>query len=128
MTHIRSSQKAATTLRNLQRVGILTDRRSQNRDSPVEEEEVDWYEEDDLGAVQPMKKHNSTQPPTHVLELKLPVLTWWSSLCYIIERCAAITVVWYPFDVGCSFLFGIASVCEWSYFAFQTAGIAAIFW
>ena len=105
--------------------GILADRRSQDRDSPVEEE-VDWHEEDDPRAVQPVKKGETPQPPSRVLELKLPVPTRWSSLCYMIERCAAVTVVWHPFDVGCSCLFGNASVCEWSYFVFQIAGIAAI--
>ena len=56
MAHIRSLQKAATTFRNLRRTGILAGRRSQGRYSPIEEEEVDWHEEDDPGAVQPMKK------------------------------------------------------------------------
>ena len=121
VTHIRSSQKAATAFCNLQCTGILADHRSQGRDSPVEEEEVDWHEEDDPGAVQPVKKGDTPQPPSRVLELKLPVPTRWSSLCYMIERCTVVTVVWHPFDVGCSCLFGIASVCEWSYFAFQIA-------
>ena len=49
MTHIRNSRKAATAFRNLQRNGIIADRRSQDRGSPVEEE-VDWHEEDDPGA------------------------------------------------------------------------------
>ena len=35
-----------------------------------------------------------------------------SSLWYMIERCAAVMVVWDPFNVGCSCLFSIASVCE----------------
>ena len=54
--HIQSSRRVATAFRNLQRAGILNDRRSQGRDSPIEEEEVGWHEEDDLGAVQPVKK------------------------------------------------------------------------
>ena len=44
MTHIRSLQKAAIAFRNLQRVGILDDRRSQGSNSPVEEEDVDLHE------------------------------------------------------------------------------------
>ena len=51
MTHIRSSQKAATAFSNLQPDSILADHRSQGRDSLVEEEEVDWHEEDDPGVV-----------------------------------------------------------------------------
>ena len=54
----------ATAFCNLQHAGILTDRRSQGRDSPVEEEEVDWHEEDDPGAVQPVKKGETPQPPS----------------------------------------------------------------
>ena len=76
---MQSSQRAATTFHNLQRDGILTDRRSQDRDSPVEEE-VDWHEEDDPRAVQLAKKGETPQPPTCVLELKLPVPTRWSSI------------------------------------------------
>ena len=92
----------------------------------MEEEEVDWHEEDDPRAVQLRKKGETPQPPTRVLELKLPVPTRWSSVWYMIERCAAVTVVWHPFHGECSCLFAIASVCEWSYFVFQIAGIAAI--
>ena len=86
MTHIGSSRRAATTVRNLQRNGIIADRRSQDRESPVEEEEVDWHEEDDPRAVQLVKKGETPQPPTRVLELKLPVPTRWSSVWYMIER------------------------------------------
>ena len=75
MTHIRNSRRAATAFRNLQRNGIIADDRSQDRESPVEEEEVDWLEEDDPRAVQPVKKGETPQPPTRVLELKLPVPT-----------------------------------------------------
>ena len=102
MTHIRSSRKAATAFRNLQHAAILAARPVQDRDSPVEEEEVDWHEEDDPGAVQPAKKGETPQPPTRVLELKVPVPTRWSSLCYMIERCATVTVVWDLFNVGYS--------------------------
>ena len=116
--HIRSSQKVAIAFCNLQHTRRLANHHSQGRDSPVEEEEVDWPEEGEPGAVQPVKKGDIAQPPSRVLELKFLVPTRWSSLCYMIERCAAITVVCHPFDVGCSCLFGIASVCEWSYFAF----------
>ena len=56
MTHIQNSQRVATAFRNLQRNGIIADRRSQDRESLVEEEEVDWHEEDDPRAVQPVKK------------------------------------------------------------------------
>ena len=76
------------------------------------------HEEDDPTAVQLVKKGETTQPSTRVLELKLPVPTRWSSLCYMIERCTAVMVAWDPFDVGRSYLFGIVSVCEWSYSAF----------
>ena len=86
MNHIQIFQRAATAFCNLQRTGILDDHRAQGRDSLVEEEEVDWHEEDDPGAVQPMKKGETPQPPSRVLELKLPVPTQWSSLCYMIER------------------------------------------
>ena len=86
MTHIRNSQRAATAFCNLQRNGIIADRRSQDRESLVEEEEVDWHEEDDPRAVQPGKKDETRQPPTRVLELKLPVPTRWSSVWYMIER------------------------------------------
>ena len=126
MSHIQNSQRAATAFRNLQHDDIIADRRSQDRESPVEEEEVDWHEEDDPRAVQPVKKGETPQPPTRVLELKLPVPTQWSSVWYMIERCAAVTVVWHPFHGECSCLFAIASVCEWSYFVFQIAGIVAI--
>ena len=112
MTHIWSSQRAATAFRNVQHDGILSNHRSQGRDSPVEEEEVDWHEVDDLGVVQPVKKGEIPQPPSCVLELKLLVPTQWSSVWYMIERCATITVVWHPFHWGCSCLFGIALVCE----------------
>ena len=61
MTHIRNSRRAATAFRNLQRNGIIADRRSQDRESPVEEEEVDWHEEDDPRAVQPGKKGETPQ-------------------------------------------------------------------
>ena len=54
---------------------ILGDHRSQDRDSQVEEEEVDWHEEDDPRAVQPVKKDKNPHSPTRVLELKLPVPT-----------------------------------------------------
>ena len=86
MTHIRNSRRVATAFRNLQRNGIIADRRSQDRESPVEEEEVDWHEEDDPRAVQLVKKGETPQPPTRVLELKLPVPTRWSSVWYMIER------------------------------------------
>ena len=56
MTHIRNSRRAATAFCNLQRNGIIADCRSQDRESPVEEEEVDWHEEDDPRTVQPVKK------------------------------------------------------------------------
>ena len=128
VTHIRDSRRAAIAFRNLQRNGIIADRRSQDRESPVEEEEVDWHEEDDPHAVQSVKKGETPQPPTRVLELKLPVPTRWSSVWYMIERWAAVTVVWHPFHRECSCLFAIASVCEWSYFIFQIAGISAIHW
>ena len=52
----------------------------------MEEEEVDWDEEDDPRAVQPAKKGETPQPPTRVLELKLLVHTRWSSVWYMIER------------------------------------------
>ena len=68
VTHIRNLQRTATAFRRLQRDGILADRRSQDRESPVEEEEVDWHEEDDPRAVQPVKKGETPQPPTHVLD------------------------------------------------------------
>ena len=126
VTHIQSSQKVATTFCNLQRTGIFADSLSQGRDSPVEEEEVDWHEEGDPGDVQPVKKGDTAQPPTCVLELKLLVPKRWSSLCYMIERCAIVIVVWDPFDVGCFCLFSIALVSEWSYFAFQIVGFVAI--
>ena len=126
MTHIWNSQRAATTFRNLQCDGILADCRSHDRDSPVDEEEVDWHKEDDPSPIQLVKKSETPQPPTHVLELKLPVPTRWSSVWYMIERCAAVIVVWHPFHGGCSCLFGIASVSEWSYYVFQIASIVAI--
>ena len=94
MTHIRNAQRAATAFRNLQRDGIIADRRSQDRESPVEEEEVDWHEEDPR-AIQPVKKGETPQPPTRVLELKLLVPTRWSRVWYMIERCAAVAVVWH---------------------------------
>ena len=120
MTHIRNSGRAATAFRNLQRDGIIADHRSQDRESPVEEEEeVDWHEEDDPRAVQPVKKGETPQSPTCVLELKLPVPTRWSSVWYMIERCAVVIVVWHPFHEKCSCLFAIASVCEWSYLFFR---------
>ena len=56
MTHIQSSQRVATAFCNLQLAGILADRRSQGGDSLVEEEVVDWHEEDDPVAVQTVKK------------------------------------------------------------------------
>ena len=87
---------------------------------------MDWHEEDDSGAVQLVKKGETPQPPRRVLELKLPVPTRWSSVWYMIERCAIVTIIWHPFHGGCSCLFGIASVCEWCHFVFQIAGIAAI--
>jgi len=93
VTHIRNSRKAATAFRNLQRDGIIADRRSQDRGSPVEEEEVDWHEEDDPGADRAGKKGETPPPPTRVLELKLPVPTRWSSVWYMTERYAAVTVV-----------------------------------
>ena len=99
--------------------------RSQGRDSPIKEE-VDWHKEDSSSAIYPMKKSETPQPPSHVLELKRPLPTRWSIVWCMIERCAVVIVVWHPFDGGCSCLFGIASVCEWSYFVFQIAGIAAI--
>ena len=102
----------ATAFYNLQHNGILANRRSQGRDSLVEDEKVDWHEEGDLNAVQPVKKGETPQPPSHVLELKLPVPTQWSTVWYMIEKCAAVTVVWHPFHGGCSCLFGIALVCE----------------
>ena len=83
----------ATTFHSLQRGGILTDYCSQGRDSIVEEEEVDWHEELDLVAVQPVKKGEPAQPPTRVLELKLPVPTQCSNLCYKIERSVIVTLV-----------------------------------
>ena len=82
---------------------------------------MDWHEEDNTVVVQTMKKGDNAQPPSRVLELRPSVPTRWSSFCYMIQRCAAVTVVWDPFDVGCSCLFGIASVFESSYFAFQIA-------
>ena len=87
---------------------------------------MDWREEDDPRAIQPRKKGETPQPPTHVLELKLLVPTRWSSVWYMIERCAIVTVVWHPFHGGCCCLFGIASVFKWCYFAFQIVGVAAI--
>ena len=63
MTHIRNSRKVATTFCNLQRNGIIADRRSQDGGSPVEEEEVDWHEEDDLGADQAGKKGETLSHP-----------------------------------------------------------------
>ena len=73
---------------------------SVTRNSPVEEEEeVDWHEEDDPAAVQPVKKGVTAQRPTHVLELEVPVPTRWSTLCYMTERCTAVTVLWDPFSV-----------------------------
>ena len=121
VTHIRSPRKVAIAFCNLQRTGILPGGCSQGRDSPIVEgeEEVDWHEEDDPATIQPMMKGDTAPPPNHVLELKLPVPTQWSSVCYMIERCAVVMVVWDPFDAGCSCLFGIASVSEWSYFALQ---------
>ena len=80
---------------------------------------MDWHEENDLGAIQPVKKGQTPKSPNRVLELKLPVPTQWSSVWYMIERCATVTVIWHPFHGGCSCLFGIASVCEWSYFVFR---------
>ena len=80
---------------------------------------MDWHEEDEPGVVQPVKKGETPQPPSRVLGLKLLVPTQWPSVWYMIERCAAIIVVWHPFHGGCSCLFGIASVCEWSYFVFR---------
>ena len=47
---------------------------------------MDWHEEDDPCAVHPVKKGETPQPPTRVLELKLPVPTRWSSVWYMIER------------------------------------------
>ena len=87
---------------------------------------MNWHEEDDPHAVQPVKKGETPQRPTHVLELKLSVPTRWSSVWYMIERCATVTVLWHPFHRECSCLFAIALVCEWSYFVFQIAGIVAI--
>ena len=87
---------------------------------------MDWHEENDLGAIESDKKVETPHPPTHVLELKVPLPTRWSSPCYMIERCATVTLVWNPFNVGYSCLFGIASVYEWSYFAFQMVGIVAV--
>ena len=87
---------------------------------------MDWHEELDLVAVQPVKKGEPAQPPTRVLEFKLPVPTQGSNLCYMIERSAIVTVAWDLFNVGYSCLFGTASICEWSYFAFQIVGIVAI--
>ena len=46
----------------------------------MEEEEVDWHEEDDPRAVQPVKKCETPQPPIRMLELKLPVPTRWLSV------------------------------------------------
>ena len=48
---------------------------------------MDWHEQDDPAAVQPAKKGETAQSPTHVLKLKVPLPTRWSSLYYIIERC-----------------------------------------
>ena len=92
MTHIQSSSRVATTFCNLRRDGILANRRSQGRGSPIEEEEVDWHEEDDLVAIQPVKKGETPQLPNRVLELKLPVPTRWSSVWYKIESCIAVIV------------------------------------
>ena len=52
----------------------------------MEEEEVDWHDEDDPRVVQPVKKGETPQPPTRVLELKLPVPTRSSNVWYMIER------------------------------------------
>ena len=123
MTHIRSLLKAATAFCNLQRVGILATHHPQGRDSLVEEDEVDWHEEDDPTAVEPNKKGQTPQSPTSVLELKVPMGTRWSNLCYMVERCTAVMVLWDPFNVGCSCLFDIALVYDWLYFAFQIVGI-----
>ena len=87
---------------------------------------MDWHEEDDPCVVQPGKKGETPQPPPRVLELKLPVPTRWSSVWYMIERCTVVTAVWHPFHGECSCLLAIALVCEWSYFVFEIAGIAAI--
>ena len=87
---------------------------------------MDWHEEDDPGADQARKKGETPQPPSYVLELKLPVPTQYSSIWYMIERCAAVIVVRHLFHGECSCLFAIASVCEWSYFVFQIAAIVAI--
>ena len=64
MTHIWNSRRSATALRKLQYDGILADRRSQDRDSQIDEEEVDWHEEDNPRAVQLVKKGETPQP-TH---------------------------------------------------------------
>ena len=55
VSHVRRSRKVAIASCNLQHAGILDDRRSQGRDSPAEEE-VDWHEEDDPGAIQLVEK------------------------------------------------------------------------
>ena len=44
---------------------------------------MDWHEEDDPRADQARKKGETPEPPTRVLELKLPVPTRWSSVWYI---------------------------------------------
>ena len=44
-------RKAATAFCNLQCSSILADGGSQGRDNSVQEEEVDWHEEDDPGVV-----------------------------------------------------------------------------
>ena len=97
MTPIRNSQKVATTFRNLQHVSILATHQPQDRHNLVEEQQVDWHEEDDPSSLESDK--SVAIQPTCVLELKVPVPTQWSSLCYVIERCAKITIVWDPFNM-----------------------------
>ena len=47
---------------------------------------MDWHEEDDFAIVPPVKKGDTAQPHSDVLELKLLVPTQRSSLCYMIEE------------------------------------------
>ena len=71
---------------------------------------MDWHEVDDPSAIESYTEATTPHPPTDVLELEVPVPTQWSGLCYMIERCATITLLWDPFCVEYSLLFGIALV------------------
>ena len=86
MTHICNLWRVATTLHNLQCVGILATHSPQNRDNLVEEE-VNWHEEDDLGTIESDTEAATLHLPTRMLELKVLVPETWPSLCYMIERC-----------------------------------------